>query len=853
MNLSNGTEFSHYRIVRKIGSGGTGMVYLALDLSLQRQVAIKFLKSLPGQRPDEEERLLAEARTTAQQQHPACVTLYEVGRFRDTPYLVLEYVEGTPLDQLLGTERMNPERVIEIASQLCVGLQSAHRRGVVHGDIKPANLIVDREGRLRILDFGVARLLDSPPVWTDSSLSGTLRYMAPEVLVGKPPDPRSDLFSVGVLLYHMLSGKLPFSGPFDAAVIYSITNDNPVPLKEHVPDLSPELAGIVDRLLEKDPAKRFDDAGDLLEALQAANGDARRPTSASDAIPRQRGLKVAGILAVLCGATLLSWYLIWGRGPAERQRMMLAVLPFDNLGAQGDEYFADGVTDAVTLQLARSRGLGVISRYSAMSYKSTGRSLPDIADELGVDYLVTGSIHWKREATDSVRINVSLVRPADDSYIWTETFDGAMDEIFALQDEIAQHVSEALHVNGRAAPQPAVNLAAYDLYLRGNDYFYRSWDRSDIEFAGSLYAQAIDLDTTFAAAYAMQSRVDASLFWERHDLSPSRCESAFTAARRALALDGGLDLAYLALGYCYYHCNRDYEAAISEFEKGLQLHPNQGELHNAVAAVKRRQEKLDEALAGFKEALRLDPRSHLKAFDVGLTLGMQRRYDEASSYVERTTMLAPDYALAHIYRAWLPVLSRGDTAEARRIIDRALATTDLTRSPYYWWLLRILEPNAYHRPGSLPAGADMVSYFLFRARSARSAGEAELERAFSDSARSILRPRVASRPQDAYETSSLGVAFAGLRQPDSALAYGQHAVEMFATSGDAFDAPFLLLNLAEILTVFGESDEAVNQLEFVMSIPGFASVFYLRLDPLWAPLREHPRFKQLITPAQSSS
>jgi serine/threonine-protein kinase len=812
-------------------------------------VAIKFLKSTSTQLPEEKERLLEEARTTAQQNHPATVTIYEVGTFRDLPYLVLEYVDGTPLNEPLKTGPMDPHQVRDLVGQLCEGLQAAHDSGIIHGDIKPSNLILDRKGHLRILDFGVSRLLDSPVTVADSSLSGTIRYMAPEVLTGRTPDTRSDLFSMGVLLYEMLSGKLPFTGSYDAQVTYAIANDTPTPLTDHNPELPPDLVAITNRLMEKDPSRRYPNAGAVLDALQSADQGVR--------ISSRRGLiKWAGLAAVLAGVAFTSWYLATGHRSAVNERMMVAVLPFDNLGASGDEYFADGVTEAITLQLAHADRLGVISRHSAMLYKDTRKDLPRIGEELGVDYLITGSIHWERKTTDSLRINVGVVRPPDKLYIWSASYDGALDSIFQLHSRIALEIAHALQVgdgDDGADPQPTVSLAAYDLYLRGNDFFYRSWEQSDIEFARSLYGRAIDLDPAFAAAHAMRSRVDASMFWERYDPTEARCLGAFSDAERALRLDGDLAVGFLALGYCYYHCSRNYEAALEQFQKGLVLHPNHSDLHNAVAAVNRRQSKLEESLDGFTEALRLDPRSHLKAFDVGLTLGMLRRYPEAEAYLERTVLLAPDYALAHIYRAWLPVLSHGDTTESRLIIGEAMAVTDLTRSRYYWWLLRILQPHGASVSGTLTAQTDTISYYLFRSRAARAAGQPERERNFADSARLLLEPRVASHPEDALQQSALGIAYAGLQQRDAALAHAKRAVELHPSTREAFDAPFLILNLAEVLTVFGETDEAVQRIEFVMSIPGFASGAYLRLDPLWESLRSHPRFQQLLAATQSES
>lgn len=856
MNLTSGTELSHYRIVHKIGSGGMGTVYLADDLTLYRKVAIKFLKASSGAEGEAEKNLLDEARATAKQEHPARVTVYEVGRFRDLPYVVLEYVDGTPFDKLMADGPLEPAQAVAYVGQLCEGLREAHAHGTVHGDIKPSNLMLDRHGRVRILDFGMARGIGQPLTAGGGSPGGTLRYMAPEILMELPAEPRSDLFSVGVLLYHMLSGRLPFSGPYDAAVSYAILNETPTPLATQVPGLPADLIAVVERLLEKNPDKRYTNAGDLKDALSAlGQADPKGPPPEVRA-PSRRWVRPATGAAVLFGLLYSGWFLVRPIDPSPPQRLSLAVLPFENLGAQGDEYYADGMTDEVTMQLARLPNVTVISRNSAMQYKESHERLPNIAAELGADYLVTGSIHWERETTDSVRVHVSLVRPSDDSYVWTESFEGDRNKIFQFQENLPAQVARALH---KSEPMPASqlrptpNLEAYDLYLRGNEFFSRTWDKRELESAGSLYAKAVALDSNFAAAWAKLSRVDASMFSERYDIDPGRCEEAFACARRALNLDPQLDLGYLALGYCYYQCQRDNEAAIQEFQRGLQLNPNQSDLHNAVAAVQRRQGQCAEALAGFEEALRLDPLAHLTALDVSLTLGMLHRYDEAVAYADQTILLAPDYALAQVYRAWLPVLGHGDTAEARRILLKASRKTDLTTSSYYWWLMRILEPDGSGGRSMLSEHSDIMSYELYRARTARAFGRQAEDRAYSDSARQWIDRHLAEQPENVYFMSSLAVALVGLQQPDSAIRLANKAVDLSATLSEPFEEPFLYLNLAEILATFGQTDPALHVLELIMSNPGFASPDYLKLDPLWTPLRGLPRFQALLSPARDSS
>ena len=857
MNIASGTEVSHYRIVRPIGRGGMSEVYLALDLALDRHVAMKFIETLSGADPDSSRPLL-EAHLAAVQDHPAPVKIYEVGRYRDMPFIVMEYVEGKSLADLLEeSTRLPLNRTLDIAIQLCWGLAATHEHGIMHGDIKPANIKVDRHGRVRVLDFGVARAFSRPEDRPRDEHSGTIPYMAPELLHGGPAGAYSDLFAVGVLLYRMLSGRLPFDGAYDAEIVYAITNKTPGPLSLAAPHVPPKLAAIVHRLLEKVPQRRYQAAAQVAGELAAVSAASRRST------PKARLIRLALVLGVaLLAVAAASWYLGNHRGQgdfSDGRVPVIAVLPFDNLGAAGDEYFSDGVTDAVTTLLAQSSNCRVISRHSSMLYKKTTKSLPEVALELGADFLVSGSIHWRRTGSDSVWITLAVVEPVTDAYAWTREYADRVDRIFAIQSDMARDLAHALAPGNtrrdlpKVTEQPTASLRAYDFLLRGNEYFNRSWERSDIETARQLYERALIADSNFALALAMLARCDASMFWERYDPSERRRQWAFDEANRALALAPDLAEAHLALGYCYYHGERDFDRALAQFQKGLARDPNHSDLWNAVAAVHRRQGQIASAVAEFEQSLELDPRSHLKAFDVGLTLGMMRRFGEAEHYLERTTHLAPDYALAWLYRIWLPILDKGDTARARAILNSAMMTTDLSRSKYYWILCRILPPSEAGLDAPTGSKSDPVSYYLYLARRARLAADRFAERSYSDSARILLERTVLSDPSDAHAHSELGIALAGLGVRSGALAHGQKALALLPESREAFDAPFLILNMAEIYVVSGALDEAVDQLEQLLRIPGFASREYLKLDFVWTPLASHPQFRRLLQSPDLSS
>ncbi|HWR83824.1 MAG TPA: protein kinase [Candidatus Deferrimicrobium sp.] len=853
--LQSGTCLSHYRIIRQLGAGGMGEVYLADDTSLNRQVAIKLLSATHASDYEFRKRFSREAQAAAALNHPNIVTIHGVGEQDGRPYIVMEFVEGATLRECIPPEGLPSDQVVDIAAQICEGLAEAHRVGFVHRDVKPANIKLDTGGRVRILDFGLARRGQWDQLTRPGTTVGTVSYMSPEQILGKEVGPASDLFSLGVVLYQMITGRPPFSGEYEASILYAIVNDQPRPLAELRADISPRIAGIVARLLQKDVEQRYQSAGDVLHDLREPTLpiSERLPVAEKSRrkIPYRRYVVPFALSAILLIVTWLTVFRGGDRTSAEKS--VLAVLPFENIGPPEDAYFADGMTDAVTMRLAKVGDLAVISRASSGQYKGSQKSLRDIGAELGATYMLAGTIRWDKTTRDNkIMISASLVRVEDDTYLWAETYDRVLVRVFDLQSDIARDVTRAMKLAiGKAEMralqmEPTQNLAAYDFYLRGNEYFNRSWERRDIESAMQLYERAVELDSQFAAAYAMLSRGHSSMYWEYFDRSEQRREAAREAAEIALQLQPGLVEGHMALGYYYYHCHLDYVKALAEFDLALQDESSNSDLYNAIAAVKRRQGDLTGAAEFFTRALELDPRSHLKAFDVGLTLGLTRQYAEADQYLDRAILLAPDWPLPHIYKAWLPIFRSGDTTTARQVLAAAPDRADLVSSKYYWWLARLIETDYKKVMTQTTPGTDTVAFYLHKAQLHRLMNNHRREAAYADSARVIIEVLIQQRPDDARLHSYLGLAYAGLRQKENAIAHGMQAVQLLPTTREAFDAPFWVINLAETLVIFDEYDAAIDQLRLLLSIPGFVSVPYLKLDPLWAPLHGQPAFEALL-------
>jgi eukaryotic-like serine/threonine-protein kinase len=848
--LAAGTAVGRFVVARLLGTGGMGEVYLAHDSQLNRTVALKLVSTRTGADPESQLRFIAEARNAASLRHPNIVSIYEIGQYQGRPFIAMEYLSGGSVADLIRNGPVDQGVALSIARQVCLGLQAAHAAGIVHRDISPSNIMFDADGVVRIVDFGVAQSGLSPHADAPAQM-GTVSYMSPEQARGEPALPASDLFSLGAVMYELLTGVRLFSGEYEASILYAIQNQLVLPPSAARPDIPTRLDALILKLLCKNPSDRFRSASDLLIALDepVRTGRARTDSKRRAAL----GFKIALPLLLVAAISILMFFNRHRILPVLRSdsgRHAVAVLPFDNLGAPDDDYFADGMTDAVINALARSGDITTISRTSSARYRKTQKTARQIANDLDVDFLVAGTVFWDKSGPGGkVRVNASLVRASDDAQIWANSYERSLDHIFVVQAEIANDVGRALRIRVTALTKPSLQSAdprAYDLYLRGNDCFNRGWERSDLTNAEIMYRRSIGYDTAFPLSYAMLSRCNSSLYWEYFDRSSERCTAARQFAEKALLLGPDLAEPHWALGYYYYHCELDYPHALTEFRTALAMEPGNADLLNAIAAVERRQGLLVDAADHFQRALQLDPRSHLKALDVALTFGMMRQFRKAAQFSEQAIVLAPDWNLPYLYRAWLTVLENGNVATADSILNSAPPDARLDQSKYFWWLKRLTTTDLKTALNMLKPFEDTAAYYLYRAQLERIAGNTKASRLAADSARIFLLPSISGATIAPRIYSSLGLAYAYLGNKELAQQNGQKAVELLPASRDAFDAPFLLINLAEIYVVVGDYEKGVGQLAYLKSLPGFVSSHYLKADPLWKPLQSVPAFVRLV-------
>ncbi len=847
-----------------------GAVYEARQVSLDRKVALKVLPLEVASDAARLRRFEREARALAAIEHPNIVAVHTVEEAGGLHFFTMELVRGEPLSALIPGGGLPAETLLEVAVQISDGLAAAHRQGIVHRDLKPANLVVDEGGRLKILDFGLAKLraesegagpesevvTESRSLTGTGQLLGTLPYMSPEQVEGKPVDARSDLFSLGVILHEMATGQRPYSGDTAAALASSILRDPPPPVCERRPDLPADLGRIVRHCLQKDPARRYQTAADLRNELEELRRESARP--AGRRVPGKALWLAAGAaLLVLAGFALHR--LASREGSPSRPR--IAVLPFENLGPPDDAYFAGGMTEEITSRLASVDGLSVISRASARRYDRTGKTVKDIGRDLAVSYVLDGTVRWDRSGGGAgrVRITPQLVRVSDDTQLWAESFDRVLGDVFSVQAEIANTVAARLGVAleaGRrrgSSTRPTSNLDAYQAYLRGRHlagqphFTEKSW-----RAALDSYEHAVALDPEFALAWAELARSHARLYYLRMDLSEDRREAAWEALRHAQALAPDAPEVRLAAGFHHFWIERDAEAALREFDVASRELPDSAEALDAHAETLRMAGRWPEALEGYRRALDLSPRDAAILEELAMTAWFLRRHEEARTYADQAIALAPDQAWPYLTKAFNEWSWKGPSKEARAALELVPADHEWWLWSWYWQdMLEGRYREALRRLEAAPGGWIRQKMWaapkgLFAGLAHQRLREPVAARAAYESARLLLEAELAAHPGDPRYHSSLGIAYAALGRKREAVAEGRRATELLPLEKDALYGLSHLHDLAVIHVMAGEDAEALAEIERLLSVPSFISPAWLRANPQWAPLWGDPRFEALL-------
>jgi TolB-like protein/Flp pilus assembly protein TadD len=686
-----GTRLGHYLILERIGAGGMGEVYKARDTRLDRLVALKLLPRRQASDPQHRARFAREARAIAALKHPNIVTVYSVEEDSGASFITMELVGGKRLSDLIPAGGMPLAELLAVATPLAAAVAEAHAHGIVHRDLKPENVMIEAGGAVKVLDFGLAKLStldagDEPPAGSPPAtltgagmIFGTAAYMSPEQAEGRPVDTRSDVFSLGIVLYQMATGRRPFQGDSEVSILSAVLRDTPPPVAELRPDLPAAISRIVERCLAKDPASRFADAGELAPLLAAAGAEPPRAAAPRGAGRAWRPRVAAAAAALVLAAAAAGWLLIRPRGGAAPPGggVSIAVLPFANLSADPDSlYFSGGITEEITTKLARIGGLRVASRSAAARYRTSDLGPRAIARELGVDYLLEGSV---RRAGERVKIAAQLVAADSGFQTWAREFEGDMGDVFRLQEDTALEIANALDLRLSPREQQAVrrrsttNAQAFDAYLRGRallEYF----DTPDrLAAARTHLERALQLDPGYPLALVGLSRVEAQ-YYRNIDARPERLARAEELARRALERDPELAEAHVALAQV--HGNRyEYGEAAERCREAIRLDAANAYAWDLLSWALAYRQPPDAAAAeeAARRAITLQASLIGAYYHLGRALLLQRRHAEALQAFEQAKSLDPafetaDFGIAQVH------LAAGDPAAALAALARLRTT-----------------------------------------------------------------------------------------------------------------------------------------------------------------------------------
>ena len=674
-----GKTVSHYRIEDRLGGGGMGVVYRALDLKLGRNVALKFLPSDMVRDHQALERFQREARAASALNHANICTIHEIDESDGHPFIVMEYLEGHSLKQLITGKPLNNTQILEIGIQIAEALDAAHEAGIIHRDLKPGNIFVTRRGQAKVLDFGLAKLMETPPQVADGKGSdalptiethdltsrgvalGTVAYMSPEQARGEELDQRSDLFSLGAVFYEMATGRLAFGFGTTAVVFDAILNRTPVSAGRLNPELLPDLGWITSKLLEKDRRLRYQAAAELRADLKRVKRDTESsgvPTLVARSIPETRSRRkmivastVVCVALTLAALATLAGRRIWNRlgGGSPDRIHSIAVLPFANVGSDSNvEYLADGVTEGIINSLSRVPELRVMARSTVFSYKGREVSAQKAGQELQVDAVLMGKV---MQRGDTLNIQTDLVRVSDGSELWGDQYTRKVSDLVALQSDIAREIYDSLRP--KLAGVEAKELAkhdtedsqAYQMYLQGL-FYWNKWTQDGFQKSIDFFRQAVDKDPHYAQAYA--GLADAYTFMGASGyVAPAQVwQSAKSAAMQSVKIDDTLPEGHISLALIRENFDWDWAGAEKEFKRAIELNPNSAEAHHWYGDFLTRLARFDEARVELKKGQDLDPLSLLINTSVGRQLYFARQYPAAIEQFRKALDMDPNFVPA---------------------------------------------------------------------------------------------------------------------------------------------------------------------------------------------------------------
>jgi len=824
--LTTGSKFAgRYQIIEELGKGGMGKVYKANDIDIKEKVAIKLIRPEISTDNRTIERFQNELKFARKIRHKNVCQMYDLNREEGTYYITMEYVSGEDLKSFIRRSRqLAIGTAITIAKQICDGLSEAHKLEVVHRDLKPNNIMIDREGNVRIMDFGIARSLKGKGITGAGVIIGTPEYMSPEQVEGKEVDQRTDIYSLGIVLYEMVTGRVPFEGdtPFTIGVKHkSEVPRDPKELNAQIPE---DLSCVILRCLEKNKEQRYQSAGEVRSELENIEKGIpstvrvipeRKPLTSRE-ITVTFGLKKLLVPALVFVGIIAVGVIIWqllpqkNTVPLPSDMPSIAVLPFVDLSPQKDqEYFCDGMTDEIIAKLSRLTGWKVIPRTSMMRYKDTGKDIKEIGQELDVATILEGSIRKER---DDIRVNAKLIRVEDSIHLWSDTYEKKLISIFSIQSDVAEKIAIALKVElspedkEHIAKKPTESLTAYDYYLKGRE-LYDHYLKQDNENAIEIFRKALELDPDYVLAYAGLGDAYAQRAW-RFDYPESWLDSAIEMSKRAISIDPSSAEAYKALALAYEYKGW-YQKALEANYKAVELFPNYDSAMANIGWVNWFTGEYEEALKWFNKGLVLNPTDAFHHFGPGVLYIDLDDFTKAEQWLNEALDLQPDMIYAH---------------EGFSLI--------------------YLAEGKYQK--AIQSGQEILSVDPDSITGLMRVGEAELFSGNLVQAKPYFEKALEISPKRDYILTSIGYIFLKTGQEGEAhemfsqsLKYSQNQLEQ---GNEYWAVPY---NMARINAIQGKRMEACRWLQKAIEA-GWHSFRYGLRDPLLETLHEDSQFTQMM-------
>jgi serine/threonine protein kinase/tetratricopeptide (TPR) repeat protein len=877
-------DFGDYELLEEIGRGGQGVVYRARQKSLNRTVAVKVIGLGHWATEAHLKRFRREAEAAASLEHPCIVPIYEVGERDGSCYFSMKFVEGGQLDEVVRREPMALRRAAELIVKVARTVHFAHEHHILHRDIKPGNILLDRKGEPHLTDFGLARLVETESTVTRTlEVLGTPSYMAPEQAVANNAQLTSatDVYGLGAVFYQLLTGHPPFAGGTTYETIKLLLETEPRQPRQLNPRTDRDLSTICLKCLEKDPKRRYSSALALAEDLE--HWLKHEPIQARHTGVVTRGKKwvqrnptstllTASLIALAAAAGWIVWKSEFIRHPVVTNG--IAVLPFENLSRDPDNaYFAEGIQEEILTRLASVADLRVISRTSTQHYQSKPRNLSQIVKQLGVANILEGSV---QKTGNKVRVNVQLIDTRADTHLWAKSYDRDFKDVLAVESEVSREIAEALKANLSPSESHALasvgtrDAEAYDLFLRGEYQFHQAQrilvDPDVYDRADAFYRQALARDPNFAEAAVAVTRSRLWRHWFVSRLAPGELEEVKPIIDRALALAPNSAEAHLALGLFFYWGHYQYEMALTEFNRALELQPNNALARYYCAAVYRRRGEWERALANFQRAQELDPRDARIPVQIGITYLALRQWKDAERAELRALAIDPHVVPAAIVLSSTRLNATGDIDSAWRALDgfpeviKSLTrggigtggdVADIIGPRVYLNVMGRRFTDAFQASVKEGSTSDLGHFQELAGRAALRvlAGQTEAAKSAGEEALPLLEAKLRERRDDTFAMTGLSWVYLALGRNDDALRLSKQAADTMSIEKDALDGPNLQIGLAQIEARAGAPEEAIKRLRRLLSIPAgeVASIARLKIDPVWDPIRNRPDFQQLLS------